>query len=150
MHTREIAAYGGLVEPDAGLRAGLHAVHARQRRAAGDERLRGRVPDAGRGVPGLDLGGVLRRDGGDPLAPAMRSGSTGGWCFGDLIKESLKTIQDMGRREKLIFAPLVAAMLAARGLSRLRARRDRALGRGADRPYRDGAGGRGPRRSPSN
>ena len=31
--------------------------------------------------------------------------------FGDLIKESLKTIKDMDRREKLIFAPLVAAML---------------------------------------
>ena len=46
--------------------------------------------------------------------------------FGDLIKESLKTIQDMGRREKLIFAPLVAAMLAARGLSGARARHHRA------------------------
>jgi NADH-quinone oxidoreductase subunit M len=32
--------------------------------------------------------------------------------FGDLIKESLKTIQDMDRREKLIFAPLVAATIA--------------------------------------
>ena len=31
--------------------------------------------------------------------------------FGDLIKESLKTIQDMDRREKLIFAPLIAAMM---------------------------------------
>jgi len=31
--------------------------------------------------------------------------------FGDLIKGSLKTIQDMGRREKLLFAPLVAAMV---------------------------------------
>ncbi len=31
--------------------------------------------------------------------------------FGDLIKESLKTIKDMDRREKLIFAPLIAAML---------------------------------------
>jgi len=31
--------------------------------------------------------------------------------LGELIKESLKTIRDMGRREKLIFAPLVAAML---------------------------------------
>jgi NADH-quinone oxidoreductase subunit M len=31
--------------------------------------------------------------------------------FGDLIKESLKTIQDMDRREKLIFVPLVAAMI---------------------------------------
>jgi NADH-quinone oxidoreductase subunit M len=28
--------------------------------------------------------------------------------FGDLIKESLKTIRDLDRREKLIFAPLVA------------------------------------------
>jgi NADH-quinone oxidoreductase subunit M len=32
--------------------------------------------------------------------------------FGDLIKESLKTIEDMGRREKLIFAPLVVATIA--------------------------------------
>lgn len=32
--------------------------------------------------------------------------------FGDLIKESLKTIQDMDRREKLIFAPLVVATIA--------------------------------------
>ena len=32
--------------------------------------------------------------------------------FGDLIKESLKTIRDMDRREKLIFAPLVVATIA--------------------------------------
>ncbi len=31
--------------------------------------------------------------------------------FGDLIKGSLKTIQDMDRREKLLFAPLVVFML---------------------------------------
>jgi NADH-quinone oxidoreductase subunit M len=31
--------------------------------------------------------------------------------FGDLIKESLKTIQDMGTRERVIFAPLVAMTL---------------------------------------
>jgi NADH-quinone oxidoreductase subunit M len=31
--------------------------------------------------------------------------------FGDLIKESLKSIADMDRREKLIFAPLVAATI---------------------------------------
>jgi NADH-quinone oxidoreductase subunit M len=31
--------------------------------------------------------------------------------LGELIKESLKTIADMSRREKLIFAPLVAAMI---------------------------------------
>ncbi len=32
--------------------------------------------------------------------------------FGDLIKESLKTIKDMNRREKLLFVPLVAGTLA--------------------------------------
>ena len=31
--------------------------------------------------------------------------------FGDLIKESLKTITDMGTRERVIFAPLVAMTL---------------------------------------
>ena len=31
--------------------------------------------------------------------------------FGDLIKEALKTIADMDRREKLIFAPLIAMTL---------------------------------------
>jgi len=31
--------------------------------------------------------------------------------LGDLIKESLKTIQDMSRRERAIFAPLVAMTL---------------------------------------
>jgi NADH-quinone oxidoreductase subunit M len=31
--------------------------------------------------------------------------------FGDLIKESLKSISDMDRREKAIFAPLVAMTL---------------------------------------
>ena len=31
--------------------------------------------------------------------------------FGDLIKESMKTITDMGTRERVIFAPLVAMTL---------------------------------------
>jgi NADH-quinone oxidoreductase subunit M len=31
--------------------------------------------------------------------------------FGDMIKESLKSIADMDRREKALFAPLVAATL---------------------------------------
>jgi NADH-quinone oxidoreductase subunit M len=31
--------------------------------------------------------------------------------FGDLIKESLKTIRDLDRRERLMFAPLIAATL---------------------------------------
>jgi NADH-quinone oxidoreductase subunit M len=31
--------------------------------------------------------------------------------FGDLIKESLKTIRDLDRRERMMFAPLIAATL---------------------------------------
>ncbi|MFO1143470.1 MAG: NADH-quinone oxidoreductase subunit M [Amaricoccus sp.] len=31
--------------------------------------------------------------------------------FGELVKESLKTIQDMSRREKALFVPLIAAMI---------------------------------------
>ena len=64
--------------------------------------------------------------------------------FGDLIKESLKTIQDMDRREKLIFAPLVAAMIFLGVYPALRARHHRPVGRGAGRPHRDGARGLGP------
>ena len=35
MHTRDIDAYGGLVDPDARIRAGLHVLHHGQRRPAG-------------------------------------------------------------------------------------------------------------------
>ena len=55
--------------------------------------------------------GVLRRHRGDPVG-LLRALALPRVVFGDLIKESLKTIQDMDRREKLIFAPLVAAMIA--------------------------------------
>ena len=64
--------------------------------------------------------------------------------FGDLIKESLKTIQDMDRREKLIFAPLVAAMLILGVYPALVLDLIGPSVAGADRPYRDGARGCGP------
>jgi hypothetical protein len=43
------------------LRSGVHGLHAGLGRAAGDQRLRGRVPGAGRAVPGQHLGRSLVR-----------------------------------------------------------------------------------------
>ena len=116
MHTREIAAYGGLVVrmPAFALVFMLFTL--------------GNV-----GLPGtsgfvgefLTLAGVFQVSTWVAFFAAtgvILSACYALWLyrkvvFGDLIKESLKTIQDMDRREKLIFAPLVAAMIAARGLS---------------------------------
>jgi NADH-quinone oxidoreductase subunit M len=110
MHTREIAAYGGLVNrmPAFALVFMLFTL--------------GNV-----GLPGtsgfvgefLTLAGVFQVSTWVAFFAAtgvILSACYALWLyrrvvFGDLIKESLKTIQDMGRREKLIFAPLVAAMI---------------------------------------
>ena len=110
MHTREIAAYGGLAVrmPAFALVFMLFTL--------------GNV-----GLPGtsgfvgefLTLAGVFQVS--TWVAFLATTGVILSACYalwlyrrvvlGDLIKESLKTIQDMGRREKLIFAPLVAAMI---------------------------------------
>jgi NADH-quinone oxidoreductase subunit M len=110
MHTREIAAYGGLVVrmPAFALVFMLFTL--------------GNV-----GLPGtsgfvgefLTLAGVFQVSTWVAFLAAtgvILSACYALWLyrkvvFGDLIKESLKTIRDMDRREKLIFAPLVAAML---------------------------------------
>ena len=60
MHTREIAAYGGLVKPHAALCLRLHALHHGQCRPARHLRLRRRIPDAARHLPGQHLGRLLR------------------------------------------------------------------------------------------
>ena len=60
MHTREIAAYGGLVRAHAALRHRLPDLHHGQCRAARHVRLRRRVPDDDRHLPGQQLGGALR------------------------------------------------------------------------------------------
>ena len=67
MHTREIAAYGGLVNRMPFYAAGVHGVHARQCRAAGHLRLRRRVPDADRHVQGQHLGRDARHHRRDPV-----------------------------------------------------------------------------------
>ena len=110
MHTREIAAYGGLVVrmPAFALVFMLFTL--------------GNV-----GLPGtsgfvgefLTLAGVFQVSTWVAFFAAtgvILSACYALWLYrrvvlGELIKESLKTIQDMGRREKLIFAPLVAAMI---------------------------------------
>ena len=140
MHTREIAAYGGLAVrmPVFALVFMLFTL-------------------ANVGLPGTSgfVGEFLTLAGAFQVSTWVAFFATSGvilsacyalWLyrrvvFGDLIKESLKTIQDMGRREKLIFAPLVVAMIVARGLSGADPRHHRPVGGGADRPYPGGAGG---------
>ena len=61
--------------------------------------------------------------------------------FGDLIKESLRTIDDMDRREKLIFAPLVVATILLGVYPALDPRHHRPVGSGAGRSYPERRGG---------
>ena len=111
MHTREIAAYGGLV-----VRMPVFALVFML------------FTMANVGLPGtsgfvgefLTLAGVFQVS--TWVAFFAATGVIFSACyalwlyrrvtFGDLIKESLKTIQDMSGREKLIFAPLVVATIA--------------------------------------
>jgi NADH-quinone oxidoreductase subunit M len=110
MHTREIAAYGGLVVrmPVFALIFMLFTM--------------GNV-----GLPGTSgfVGEFLTLSGAFQANTWVAFGAATGvilsagyalWLyrrvvFGDLIKESLKTIQDMDRREKALFAPLVVATI---------------------------------------
>ena len=61
MHTREIAAYGGLVQRMPRYAVAIHGVHAGQCRPARHLRLRRRVPDADRRLPGQQLGRACSR-----------------------------------------------------------------------------------------
>ena len=67
MHTREIAAYGGLVVRMPVFALVFMLFTLGNVGLPGTSGLRRRVPDAGRRVPGLHLGRVLRRDRRDPL-----------------------------------------------------------------------------------
>ena len=110
MHTREIAAYGGLVN-----RMPLYALAFMV------------FTMANVGLPGtsgfvgefLTLVGIFQVNTWVAAVAAtgvILSASYALWLyrrvvFGDLIKESLKTITDMNRRERAIFAPLVVMTL---------------------------------------
>jgi len=110
MHTREIAAYGGLVN-----RMPVYAAVFML------------FTMANVGLPGtsgfvgefLTIMGVFQVNTWVALLAAsgvILSAAYALWLyrrvvFGDLIKESLKTIKDMDRREKATFAPLVAMTL---------------------------------------
>jgi len=110
MHTREIAAYGGLVN-----RMPAYAL------------IFMFFTMVNVGLPGtsgfvgefLTLIGTFRVNtwaAAIATTGVILSASYGLWLyrrvmFGDLIKESLRSIADMGAREKLVFAPLVAMSL---------------------------------------
>ena len=106
MHTREIAAYGGLV-----VRMPVFAL-VFMLFTMGNVGLPGTSGFVGEF---LTLAGVFQVSTWVAFFAAtgvILSACYALWLyrrvvFGDLIKESLKTIQDMDRREKLIFAPLV-------------------------------------------
>ena len=76
LHTREIAAYGGLVAPHAALRLRLHVLHPGERRPARPVGLRRRVPGADRRLQGQHLGGVPGGDRPDPGRRLCAAGST--------------------------------------------------------------------------
>jgi NADH-quinone oxidoreductase subunit M len=110
MHTREIAAYGGLVNRMPAFAAVFMLFTL-----------------ANLGLPGTSgfVGEFLSTAGVYPISTATAVGATAGvilsaaymlWLyrrlvFGDLIKESLKSITDMDRRETAFMVPLVAAIV---------------------------------------
>ena len=110
MHTREIAAYGGLV-----IRMPVFAMIF-MLFTMGNVGLPGTSGFVGEF---LTLAGVYQANSWVALLAAtgvIFSACYALWLyrrvvFGDLIKESLKSIKDMDRREKLIFSPLVIATI---------------------------------------
>jgi NADH-quinone oxidoreductase subunit M len=111
MHTRDIAAYGGLM-----VRMPVYAA-VFMLFTLGNVGLPGTSGFVGEF---LTLAGVFQVSTWVAFFAAtgvILSAAYALWLYrrvmlGDLIKESLKSIRDMDRRERLIFAPLVVATLA--------------------------------------
>jgi NADH-quinone oxidoreductase subunit M len=111
MHTREIDAYGGLV-----VRMPVYAM-VFMLFTMGNVGLPGTSGFVGEF---LTLAGVFQVNTWVAFFAAFGVILSAGYAlwlyrrvvFGDLIRGSLKTISDMDRREKLLFAPLVAATIA--------------------------------------
>ena len=109
MHTREIAAYGGLVQPDAALRGRLHGLHHGQCGPARHVGLRRRVPDARSARSGPIRWVAFFATTGVILSAAYALWLYRRVIFGVLEKPALQAIPDLDRREIVILAPLVAA-----------------------------------------
>ena len=106
MHTREIDAYGGLVNRMPIYAFVFHAVHLGQRRSAWDVGLDRRILDPGRGLQGQHLGCFPRHQRRDPVG-GLRALSLSAHDVRPLEKRSLRAITDMNTREIVVFAPLV-------------------------------------------
>jgi NADH-quinone oxidoreductase subunit M len=110
MHTREIAAYGGLV-----IRMPVYAL-VFMLFTMGNVGLPGTSGFVGEF---LTLAGVFQVNTWVAFFACTGVIFSAGYAlwlyrrvvFGDLIKESLKTIRDLDRRERMMFAPLIAATL---------------------------------------
>ena len=90
IHSREIAAYGGLAERDAGLRHRVHAVHAGLGRPARHQRVRRRDPGHRRGVPDRRAGSRFFAATGMILGAAYMLWLYRRVIFGALLKEPLQ------------------------------------------------------------
>ena len=150
MHTREIAAYGGLVNRMPNYAVAFMVFTMANVGLPGTSRLRRRIPDAARRLPGQHLGGVLRHDRRHPVGRPMRCGSIAGSIFGALARRASKGMLDLSPREKAILVSAGRADDLLRRLSGADPRRDRGIGRrrsstsvtrlarrGADAPRRD-------------
>ncbi len=82
MHTREIAAYGGLVNRMPLYATAFLRLHDGECRPAGHQRLRRRVPVAARRLPGEQLGRARSRRPASSCRRATRCGSIAGWSSG--------------------------------------------------------------------
>ena len=111
MHTREIAFYGGLTEPDALVRGDLPDVHHGQRRPAGHLGLRRRDPDHDRRSIRSRPGRPSSRPSGVILSAVYALTLYRNVMFGEITNPALKAITDIDRRELVIFAPLIIGTL---------------------------------------
>ena len=107
MHTREIAAYGGLVNRMPLYAAGVHGVHAGQCRPAGHLGLRRRVPDADRHLPGQHLGGDAAPRSASSCRPAYALWLYRKVIFGKLEKPAWSASATSAGARSVILAPLV-------------------------------------------
>ena len=141
MHTREIAAYGGLVNRMPIYAFVLHGVHAGQRRPARHLGLHRRVPDPARRLQGQHLGGVPGHHRRDPVG-GLRALSLPAHDLRRAGEAEPAAIADMSYREVLVFAPLVLLVLLFGFYPGAAARRHGGVGQEARLQLRGGDEGR--------
>ena len=88
----------------------VHGVHHGQRRPARHQRLRRRVPEPGRHLSCVDLGGDRRRPPASSSAPPTCCGSTGGSASATQRNADAAAMPDSSAREWWLLAPIALAV----------------------------------------